>query len=56
MALQPSEHFTEFNVAMWSLNFSRFSFNLVTVNRFEQRNKVLLRTAQALLIANTKKR
>ncbi len=36
MALRPAEHFTEFNLAMWSLSFSR-----VTVNRFEQRNKVL---------------
>ncbi len=36
MALRPAEHFTEFNLAMWSLSFSH-----VTVNRFEQINKVL---------------
>ncbi len=42
MALRPAEHFTEFNLAMWSLSFSR-----VTVNRFERYY------AQAVLIANT---
>ncbi len=41
MALRPAEHFTEFNVAMWSLHF-----NHVTVKRFEQRNKVLLCTGR----------
>ncbi len=41
MALRPAEHFTEFNLAMWSLSFSR-----VTVNRFERYY------AQAVLIAN----
>ncbi len=43
MALRPAEHFTEFNLAMWSL-----SFRCVTVNTFEQRNKglTLLRTGR----------
>ncbi len=41
MALRPAEHFTEFNVAMWTLRFNR-----VTVNRFEQRSKVLLCTGR----------
>ncbi len=49
MALRPAEHFTEFNVAMWSL-----SFNHVSVSRFEQRNKALLRYTQALLIGKFK--
>ncbi len=43
MALRPAEHFTELNVAMVA-QFFKISFNRVTVNRFEQRNKVLLRT------------
>ncbi len=49
--------YTEFNVTMWSLSFLRFSFNHVTVTRFEQRNKLLLWThccKLIALIANTK--
>ncbi len=44
MALRPAEHFYRVSCSNVVAQFFKISFNRVTINRFEQRYKVLLRT------------
>lgn len=53
MTLGPTYHFTEFNITMWSLSFSR-SILIVELLIIDLNKEMKCYYAQAVLIANTK--